>query len=156
MSKMHQWVNTFISLVAVVISVIVGVTSVIGNREHISKAWGIKSLEGFIAFHKDDLIHKKQGFTIFIQNEGATPKDIAFIQTDKGDIIHWFYDYEDRSAVTLPAGKKISIFLDIEPDLLNQLEQADSLILINGIGDRKKIISKNHIRKVLELYKSSQ
>ena len=148
-NKMHQWINTLIALLAFSLSGI-------ANREHLSRAWGIRSLSGFIYFQKDDLIHRKPGFTIFVQNTGATPKDIAFIQTDKKEIIHWFIDYEDRSAVTLPAGKKISIFLDIEPDLLNQLEQADSLILINGIGDRKKIISKNHIRKVLELYKSSQ
>ena len=145
---MHQWVNTFIALFAVFISFI-------GNREHLSRWWGIRSLSGVIVFHEDDPFHRKPGFTLFVQNKGSTPKDIAFIQTDKRESIYWFYDYEDESGVTLPAGKKLSIFLDIEFHL-KKLEQADSLILINGIGDEKEIIEKKDIQRVLELYKSSQ
>lgn len=147
-----KWINATGIIVNSITAVCAVWLSYIASQEQISRWRGIKTIDGSIAFSKDDPIHKKAGFMIFIQNNGATPKDIAFIKTDKNEIIHWFF--VGQSAFTLSAGKTIYVFLDIKPHL-KKLEQADSLILVNSIGDKKKIISKKDILKVLELYKSS-
>ena len=129
---------------------------VIANQKNISNIKGIKNLSGSIDFTKNHPFHKQPGFMISIQNKGLTPQKITYIQNNKKDIIHLFIDKENNLEFILSPKANVVAFLDITPSMLMKLEKADSLILLNNIGRTKKIISKNDIQRVLELYKNSK
>ena len=122
------------------------------NQEQISLRRGIKNFSGFIDF-QDNPFKYGIGFVIVIQNKGLTTQDISFIKTDKKETIYLFHSHGNPAIFTVAPRTSKAFFLDPTPPLLKKLEKANSLILFNSNRDKKKIISKKDIQKVLKLYR---
>ena len=144
------------NIAQLIIAVCALILSFIAGQKQISLWRGIKNINCRLLFDKNSLFNNgKPAFMFFIQNKGLTPQNIAFIQNDKKETIRLFIDKEKRQPFILNPGQGVGIALNIDEELLRKFKNADSLLLINGLGKSKKIETKKTIQKVLKLYEQS-
>ncbi len=155
-----EWLGILANIAEIITPIVTGVISYTLLQDRFSRWRGIRNIFGQIFFYKETKENGKikmhSTFLINLTNKGRTDQKITAIQDDKGYFIKvLFQPNEDRkNGIILKRDESHSVSIEIKQDILNQFKNSNGLFLFDN-GNKKKIVSKKELNKVLKAYNSS-
>ena len=149
---MDQWINAIGTIAQVIIAFCALFLAYIASQEQISIWKGIKNFcvtIHFISRPPKEPTKRTPAFLVIIFNKGLTSQSFNFILTDTEKLILLGNIDEHKMA----PGHSWNFFLDINPYILETLEESKALFLVNHFNKKKKFASKKDIQKLLKEYK---
>ena len=151
-----EWLSILANIAEIITPIVTGVISYTLLQDRFSRWRGIKNIFGQIFFYKETK-EVESHFLINLTNKGRTNQKITAIQDDKGHFIKVLspLNKDKTNGIILKRDESYFVHIKIDQDVLNQFNNSKGLFLFDN-GNKKKIISKKDLRKVLEAYNSSK